>query len=167
MLRKAPLRLLLTCYCWVLLSGQPVSSQPVSVTDSIVASQTRLLDLGKRVLTIQKDLSQLHNAMPAHDSERNHISWPLRVSCGGINMSVSHALDVLWLFESMSSTKDRERVRKDVQARLNSLIRMLEIEIELANDAIAYTTKPGIASTATELRNVTRQIIEVLKAVRL
>jgi len=44
---------------------------------------------------------------------------------------------------------------------------MLEIEIELANDAIAYTTKPGIASTATELRNVTRQIIEVLKAVRL
>ena len=77
------------------------------------------------------------------------------------------ATDVLWLYQSMSSAKDRENVRKDVGVMLKDLVKFLELEIEEANSQIANSEKPGIVSTATELRNATRQIIDALNAVRL
>jgi hypothetical protein len=154
------------CCCWIMLSGQPVLSQPALRGDSISGTAKRLRDLSKQLLTIGQDLLQLQKALGFRDPERA-IVLPLMFGYQKTSAYVSRALDVLWLYQSMSSANDRENVRKDVEALLKGLVKYLELEIEEANAAIANTNKPGIVSTATELRNATRQIIDALNAVRL
>ena len=149
-----------------MLSGQPVLSQPTAPSNSISGSSKRLLDLQRQVLTIAKDLMQLQKALSVRDPERNIVS-SLRESSQRILGYAAHAMDVLWLYQSMSLAKDRENVRKSVGASLKELVKLSELEIEATNDAIANTDKPGIVSTATDLRNATRQIIDALSTVRL
>ena len=154
------------CCCWIVLFAQPVLSQPARPTISILDTHTRLLDLYRQVFTIGKDLSQLRKALGIRDPERSIVS-SLVESNKYILAYVAHAMDVLWLYQNMSSPKDRENVRKSVGASLKELVKLSELEIEATNDAIANTDKPGIVSTATELRNATRQIIDALNAVQL
>ena len=141
-------------------------SQPAPRGDSISGTAKRLRDLNRKLLTIGQDLLQLNKALGLRDPERD-IVLPLIFSYQKTSAYVTHAEDVLWLYQNMSSAKDRENVRKDVEGLLKGLVKFFELEMEAANDAIANTNKPGIVSTATELRNTTRQIIDALNAVRL
>jgi len=165
--RAPPLRLsLCICCCWIILFAQPILSQPLPQSSSISDSHKRLLDLNKVLLTTGRDLTQLRNALDKRDPER-HIASSLIDSSLKSASYVRNAIDVLWLYQSMSSARDRENVLGYIGMQLKALAKLLDIEIEAANDAIANTDKPGIVSTATELRNATRQIIDVLNAVRL
>jgi hypothetical protein len=84
-----------------------------------------------------------------------------------ISANVLHAADILLLYHGMTSPIDRERLKKNVLGSLAERVEFLEVEMELANEAIADANKPEIASSASALITTTRQIIETLKAAHL
>jgi hypothetical protein len=168
MLRKVPLVSLCICYCGITLLyiATPVFSQSISQTNSIIGIYKRLLDLRSQVLTIAQDLLELQKALATRDPARDSSSSLFASSERTLAYS-AHAMDVLFLYQNMSSSKDRTNVKRFVEESLKQVVAHLELEIKTANFEIANTDKPGIVSTATELRNATRQIIDALKAVRL
>lgn len=153
------------CLCLTLFvqSALPESALP---QNSISLSYKRLLELDKRLRTIAKDLLQSSKALGNRDPERDNVSSLIASSQRSSNY-VAHAMDVLWLYQNMSSATDRQNVRTFVKDSLESLAKFLDLEIEQVNYITADTNKPGIVTTATELRSVVRQIIEVLNGVRL
>lgn len=83
-----------------------------------------------------------------------------------INGYLAHASDMLWLYQNMS-TLDRTKVRGFVKESLQSLVKLMEIDIDQANYVLGDTSKPGLVSVAKELIETTRQIIAELQAVAL
>jgi hypothetical protein len=148
--------------------GQPALSQPGPPTDSISISRKQLADSVSRISTIDNDLSQLVIALHDHDDPELGIATGLVGTTQLALLLVESAWDMLYLYSNMSLAKDREYVRKYVEDALKKhTVNFLENQIKSANGYIALTKKPGIVSSATELKNAIRQAIDVLNAVRL
>ena len=160
---KAARLLLRLCFCWMTFFDQPALSQPPAPTDSIMVAYKRLLDIGKRIIAIEKDLLLLSDT---RDPEWNTIS-ELRSSSNITMVHLAYARDVLWLYRSMSSARDRENVRKHVDGTLKEQVGYLENQLLASNAAATFTSRPEIVSTATQLKNAIRESIDVLNAVQL
>ena len=168
------------CFCWFF-NPCAFSAAPAPETnaltapqdDSILVAYKRLLDIGKKTITIFEDFSKIRRTK---DTEVEIIS-DLSRECSFTQVYVAYARDVLWLYKSMSSVKDGEYVRKNVEAILkNDLLGYLEIQLRAVNQTIKYAEAPGtvstvnrsgIVSSASELRTAIRQSVDVLNAVRL
>ena len=169
---KKTARLSLCLCCWIML-GQSALSQTAPQDDSMMVAYKRLLDIGRKTITIFEDFAKIRRIQ---DTEVE-ITSDLSRECNFTQIYIAYARDVLWLYQSMSSVKDREYVRKNVETILkNDLVGYLEIQLRAVNQTIKYAeapgtvstvNRPGIVSSASELRTAIRQSIDVLNAVRL
>ena len=114
-----------------------------------------------RVAVVEKDLGQIGKALGDRDPGRQLVT-ELRSSCERTSGYLSHATDVLWLYNGMSSQTDRNNLREYTDRSLKQLIKFLTMEVERTNGAIALTNKPEIVKSATELKNLIRESIEIL-----
>jgi hypothetical protein len=146
---------------------QPALSQPATENYSASNSHRRLLEIEKRVVTICQDLTQIRKSLDISDPDKEFVV-DLWIACQTTADYVSNAVAVLWLYTNMSLGTDRKKVENYVgELFKNVLAAHLEVNIEQTNFAIANTKKPGIVSTATQLKDAIRQAIDVLNAVRL
>jgi hypothetical protein len=152
-------------FSWMVLFSQPVLSETTPNVDSLPTTAKRLLDFNRQIRTSGGDLLRLEKDVGNQEPERSFL-LALVFSSEKISANVLHAMDVL-LYRGITSTVDRERLKKHVLGSLAERVEFLEAEIELSNEAIANANKLEIVSAATALRTTTRQIIETLKAVRL
>ena len=144
--------------------GQPALSQSAAATDSINSSYEQLLAINERILKIGADLRQVYRALDSRDRDRMTID-DLQNVARATMLYLLHAEDVIFLYQNMSSAKDRETVRKHVRASLKALVGSLEGEIKNTNDWIEVTKRPEILNKATELKNTIRHSVDVLNAV--
>ncbi|HKY07066.1 MAG TPA: hypothetical protein VJQ55_02445 [Candidatus Binatia bacterium] len=150
----------------MMLFSQPVFSEPTTQVESIPTIAKRLLELNRQIRTIGGDLLLLEKGLGDEGSARGFL-LSLMFSSEKISANVLHAADILLLYHGMTSPMDRERLKKNLLGSLAERVEFLEVEIELANEAIADANHPEIASSASALRTITRQIIETLKALDL
>ena len=119
------------------------------------------------MVTICQDLTQIRKSLDISDPDKEFVV-DLWIACQTTADYVSNAVAVLWLYTNMSLGTDRKKVENYVgELFKNVLAAHLEVNIEQTNFAIANTKKPGIVSTATQLKDAIRQAIDVLNAVRL
>jgi hypothetical protein len=132
---------------------QPVLSAPATENYSASNSHRRLLESEKRVVTICQDLTQIRKSLDISDPDKEFVV-DLGIACHTPAAYVSNAVDVLWLYTNMSFGTDRKKVENYVEELFkNVLAAHLKVNLEQTNFAIANTKKPGIVSTATELKN--------------
>jgi hypothetical protein len=159
-------RLSLYLCCCIMVLGQPALSQSAAATDSIKSSHARLLAIDDRLSTITYDLEQVFRALDSRDGNRLIIS-SLQGDATATRRLLLHAGDMLFLYQNMSSAKDRETVESYVRLKLKQLVGSLEDRVKFTNDWIEDTNRPEIVNKATELKNAIRQSIDVLNAVKL
>src|SRR5262245_33958085 len=148
-------------FSWVMLFSRPGLSEPTPSAESIPTTAKRLLDLNRQIRTIGGDLLRLEKGLGNEGPTRGFL-LSLMFSSEKISANVLHGADSLLLYQGMTAPIDRERLKKNVLGSLAERVEFLEVEVELANEAIADANKPEIVSTATALKSTTRQIIETL-----
>jgi len=172
--------LLCACVCvLILFAHHSAAALAATPTSRLMTSNEELLILDKRINAIYTDLFQLDSYPSVGTSVQRidgigALSIPEREtvkeltnSCDKVRLNLGHAMDVLFLYDKISSAPDRARARKEVTAILKERIASLEYEIERVNKVTASSDRLGIVNAATSLKSAISQIIYVLYDVKL
>lgn len=77
------------------------------------------------------------------------------------------ALDLLFLYDMISSKNDRSFARSYIKKRLNDYAQSVDDSVKIVNSGLSHTKSPGIAPSATRLKEDLRSIKALFESIDL
>src|SRR6266852_2537645 len=105
----------------------------------------------KQLLDYEQDFLDLSKARGAGSLEFE-VAMGLHDIAERVQDHLDAASTLVWIYESVSCVPDKIKIRPMVSSQLSFYVALMGSEVSMVNNNLAYTTAPGVATTANQMK---------------